>query len=40
VAESIRAILSGNLEHAPAFAALAADQLGADLRTRIAELQG
>jgi hypothetical protein len=40
VAESIRAILSGNLEHAPAFAALAADQLDADLRTSIAELQG
>jgi hypothetical protein len=38
VAESIRAILSGNLEHAPAFAALAADQLDDNLQARIAEL--
>jgi len=39
VIESVRAILTGNLEHAPAFAGMVADQFDADLRARIAVLQ-
>jgi hypothetical protein len=39
VVASVRAILTGDLEHAPGFTRIAADQLDADLRARIAELR-